>query len=66
VVAKKAGQAVHILDRVHIMAHLSKAIDEVRAQEVKALTAKGYEPVLTKARWLRLKRPENLTKKQRA
>lgn len=64
VIAKKAGKAVHVLDRFHIMAHLSKAIDEVRAQEVKTLKAKGYEPVLSKARWLLLKRPENLTEKQ--
>ncbi|MCU7893851.1 MAG: transposase [Candidatus Thiodiazotropha sp. (ex Lucinoma aequizonata)] len=26
VIAKKAGGALHILDRFHIMAHLSKAI----------------------------------------
>jgi transposase len=64
VVARKAGQAVHILDRFHIMAHLNKAIDEVRAQEVKQLKEKGCEPILTKTRWLLLKRPENLTAKQ--
>jgi len=64
VIAKKAGQAVHILDRFHIMAHLSKAIDEVRAQEAKSLKANGYEPILSKARWLLLKRPENLTEAQ--
>ena len=64
VLAKKAGSALHILDRFHIMTHLSKAIDEVRAQETKELKAKGYEPLLTKTRWLLLKRPENLTDKQ--
>lgn len=64
VVAKKAAQATHILDRFHIMAHMSKAIDEVRAKEVRALKAKGYEPVLKHSRWLLLKRPENLTAKQ--
>jgi len=64
VIAKKAGNAINILDRFHIMAHIGKAIDEVRAAEVKELKAKGYEPVLTKARWLLLKRPENLTDKQ--
>jgi len=64
VIAKKAGQAVHVLDRFHIMAHMSKAIDEVRATEARELKAKGYEPVLTKTRWLLLKRPENLSKKQ--
>lgn len=64
VVAKKAGHACHILDRFHIMAHMNKAIDEVRAQEARALKAQGYEPVLTHTRWLLLKRPENLTEKQ--
>jgi transposase len=64
VIAKKAGQAVHVLDRFHIMAHLAKAIDEVRAQESRALKQKGYEPVLSKTRWLLLKRPENLSEKQ--
>jgi transposase len=64
VIAKKAGQAVHILDRFHIMAHLGKAIDEVRAQETKELKEKGYEPVLSKTRWLLLKRPEHLSEKQ--
>jgi len=64
VIAKKAGQAVHVLDRFHIMAHLSKAIDEVRASEAKALKAGGYEPVLKGSRWLLLKRPENLSEKQ--
>lgn len=64
VIAKKAGQAIHILDRFHIMAHLSKAIDEVRAAEAKELKEKGYDPVLTKSRWLLLKRPENLSEKQ--
>jgi transposase len=64
VIARKAGQAVNVLDRFHIMAHFSKALDEVRAGEAKALKARGYEPVLTKTRWLLLKRPEHLTDKQ--
>ena len=64
VVAKKASQAIHVLDRFHIMSHLSKAIDDVRAEEAKQLKARGYEPVLKNTRWLLLKRPENLTEKQ--
>jgi transposase len=64
VIAKKAGGALNILDRFHIFAHIGKAIDEVRVQEAKELKEKGYEPILTKTRWLLLKRPENLTKKQ--
>ena len=42
----------------------SKAIDEVRAGEAKELKQKGYEPILTKTRWLLLKKPENLTETQ--
>ncbi len=64
VIAKKAGQALHVLDRFHIMTYLSKAIDVLRAGEARALKAKGYEPVLTRTRWLLLKRPEHLTDKQ--
>lgn len=64
VIAEKASQAVHVLDRFHIVARLNKAIDLVRATEVKRLKADGYEPVLKRSRWLLLKRPENLTKKQ--
>jgi transposase len=64
VIAKKAGQAIHVLDRFHIMSHMNKAIDEVRAQEARALKAKGHEPLLKHSRWLLLKRPENLNEKQ--
>jgi len=48
VVARKAQKATHVLDRFHIMSHLSKA---------RELQAKGYEPVLKNSRWLLLKRP---------
>lgn len=66
VIAKKAAQAVHVLDRFHIMMHMNKAIDEVRAGESKDLVRQGYEPVLKKSRWLLLKRPENLKESQQA
>lgn len=64
VIAKKAKKAVNILDRFHIMGKMSKAIDDVRAKEVKELKTKGMMPVLTKTRWCLLKRPENLTQPQ--
>ncbi len=64
VIAEKASQAIHVLDRFHIMGNISKAIDEVRAKEVKQLKADGYEPVLKNSRWQLLKRPENLSEKQ--
>jgi len=37
VVAKKASQSVHVLDRFHIMSMMSKAIDKVRPEEAKQL-----------------------------
>jgi len=64
VIAELASQAVNVLDRFHIMAHLSKAIDEVRAKEFKDLGKKGKGAVLSKSRWCLLKRPENLTEAQ--
>jgi transposase len=64
VIAKKASQAIHVLDRFHIVMHMNKAIDEVRAQETRELKSKGMSPILTHSRWCLLKRPENLTSKQ--
>jgi transposase len=46
------------------MAHMNKAIDEIRAQEARALRARGAAPVLTQTRWLLLRRPENLAEHQ--
>jgi transposase len=66
VIAYKANNAVHILDRFHIVSNINKAIDEVRRHEAARLKADGYEPVLTKSRWCILKRPENLTENQEA
>ncbi len=65
-IAKKASQAIHVLGRFHIMAHMNQAIDEVRANESRELVREGYEPVLKKSRWLLLKRPENLSDSQQA
>jgi transposase len=66
VIAACAGQAVHVLDRYHVMAQMNKAIDEVRAAEARRLKADGHEPVLKHSRWVLLKRPENLTENQTA
>jgi transposase len=64
VIARKAAQALHVLDRFHVLQHMNKAVDEVRAQEARALKVQGREAVLTHTRWCLLKRPENLTPKQ--
>ena len=66
VVAKKAPQALNILDRFHIMRKFNEAIDETRRDEVKQLKANGQVNVLEHGRWLLLKRPENLSEKQTA
>lgn len=64
IIRERIGHAVHVLDRYHIVARLNKVLDEVRAGEHRRMKSDGYEPILTKARWLLLKRPENLTDKQ--
>ena len=64
VIKERATNAIQILDRFHVMAMINKAIDLIRAGEVRELKAKGREPVLNNARWLFLKRPENLNERQ--
>lgn len=64
VIRERAPQALHVLDRFHISMNLNKAIDEVRAAEVKDLKARGEAPVLTKTRWILLRRPDKLSTAQ--
>ena len=64
VIARKIPQAIHVLDRFHIMSHLNKAIDQVRAEEAKEMKRRGLEPLLHHSRWCLLKRKPNLTEKQ--
>lgn len=64
VIAKKARQALHVLDRFHIALQMNLALDEVRSKETRELRAKGLAPLLTRSRWCLLKRPENLTSQQ--
>lgn len=64
-IARHCPRALNILDRFHMVAKLNKALDEVRAGEARRMLREGYEPVLKKKRWCLLKRPENLTDKQR-
>jgi transposase len=64
VIGECLSEAVHVLDRFHIMQKFGKALDEIRAEETRQLKQAGYEPVLTKSRWCLLKRPENLSEQQ--
>jgi transposase len=65
VVREKCSQALHILDRFHIVAKMNKALDEVRAAEARQLALDGHEPLLKKSRWCVLKRKDNLTPQQK-
>ena len=65
VIREKCSEALHILDRFHIVAKMNKALDEIRAGESRRIASAGGVPVLKKSRWLLLKREENLKTEQR-
>lgn len=65
VIAKKAGHALHVLDRFHIAVHMSAAIEAIRRAEVHELRRRGRQPWLTKTRWLLLKRADHRTPEER-
>jgi transposase len=65
VIREKCAQALHILDRFHIVAKMNKALDEVRAAETRRMAQEGHAPLLKKSRWCVLKRKENLTAQQK-
>jgi transposase len=64
VIAKKAPNALNILDRFHIMRKFNEAIDEIRREEITQFKTENQDNVLNKGRWLLLRRPENLSDKQ--
>jgi transposase len=64
-IREKCSEALHILDRFHIVAKMNKALDEVRAEEARRMKSDGRDPVLKKSRWLLLKRGERLRDDQR-
>jgi transposase len=55
---------VLVFDKFHLIAHLNKAVDETRRQEIRELK-KGDAKVLKGTRYIWLKNPVNLTNKQR-
>jgi transposase len=65
VIREKCSEALHILDRFHIVAKMNKALDEIRAGESRRMASEGRVPLLKKSRWLLLKREENLKAEQR-
>jgi transposase len=66
VIKEKAINALNILDRFHVAQKLGEAVDDVRAQETRALKSKGKDVILKHSRWCFLKNPENLSDNQKA
>jgi Transposase len=64
-IREKCSEALHILDRFHIVAKMNKALDEIRAGESRRMASEGDVPALKKSCWLLLKREENLKTEQR-
>lgn len=65
VIAKRAGHALHILDRFHIVQHLNKAVDEVRRAESTRLRGKPLAEKLKKMRWKLLRKGSRVRGKAR-
>jgi len=59
-IREHCSEALHILDRFHIVANMNKALDNVRAEETSRMKREGRAPVLRKSRWLLLRRSESL------
>jgi transposase len=64
VIKRHAGQALNVLDKFHIVAHLNKAVDETRRLDAAELRRQGDKVTLKHTRWCLLKRPSKLTEKQ--
>jgi len=56
VIAAKAPQAVHVLDRFHITLHLNQAVDQVRRAESGRLRGRPLAKKLKHMRWQLLRR----------
>lgn len=64
VIRRHASQALNVLDKFHIVAHLNKAVDETRRMDAAELRRNGDDVTLKHTRWCLLKRPRKLTDKQ--
>jgi transposase len=56
VIAAKAPQALHVLDRFHITMHLNQAVDQVRRTEIGQLRGRPMARKLKRMRWKLLRR----------
>jgi transposase len=65
VIAAKAGQALHVLDRFHITLHLNQAVDQVRRAESGRLRGHAAAERLKHMRWQLLRRGSRVRGKAR-
>ena len=56
VIAAMASQAVHVVDRFHVVMNLNQAVDQVRRAESSRLRGKPIAALLKKMRWKLLRR----------
>lgn len=56
VIAEMAAQAMHVVDRFHVVMNLNQAVDQVRRAETSRLRGKPLVSRLKKMRWKLLKR----------
>ena len=64
VIKEMAPQALLVFDKFHIVQHLSKAVDQVRRDEIKEKGA-SHKDLMAKTRYIWLKNPWNLSEQQR-
>ena len=64
-IREKCSQALHILDRFHIVAKMNKALDEVRAAESRHMAQRRPDAATEEVALVLLKREENLKTEQR-
>jgi len=63
VVKARAPNAILVFDKFHIVQHLSRAVDQVRRDEIRE-KGQAHKQLMAKTRYIWLKNPWNLTDKQ--
>lgn len=66
VIAAMAGQALHVVDRFHVVMNLNKAVDDVRRAETSRLHGRPLAKRLKKMRWKLLRRGSRVRGRARA
>ena len=66
VIKERAGHALHVLDRFHIVSHLNQAVDQVRRGECARLRGRPQGDKLKHMRWKLLRRGTRVRGRARA